>query len=459
MAKKTELIKVVLDELRRAQTLRWSPPPSGLVKSIQLPPTLWFGDGRSIGATDELLVAVREFARIQWENEPEIRPRLEFNEFLKLTEQSFAIALSETDLDENDEENVAYISARVSSLASERLGRHSRELQLTVGCHLFASVEPFPLRVGPVLFETREGWLVRMLDEGKVSLTTARRLRMSWSGRQLRKRKASYDAHAERALFDAIGGSTVVCTVTTDGLSSKYVQTKGLLAARLAMAAFALLWNRPSEGLRWMRLQYDRKATHRYLAIFGDGRIVGSNAERVEFPSGRYVDADLLAQLKNSEWLFEQVGEALLNFVQPTKPSSRPITMNALFLSLWWFHEACREPSNQIATTMFAAAMDSLAGNKAANGIGKLITARLGPKPDDPLFRSGEASKTIISQIYDAGRSRFIHGSSKDFAHDWSETRGRAEIICRMLLVSCCDWLHENPQSNELKDLSRLRVN
>src|SRR3546814_12042710 len=84
--------------------------------------------------------------------------------------------------------------------------------------------------------------------------------------------------------------------------------------------------------------------------------------------------------------------------------------MNALFLSLCWYHEACRESLDQIATTKFAASMDALTGGKEVPGILSLISARLGPKPDDPLMTDGRNTTTVIAQIYNDGRSKLIQG-------------------------------------------------
>src|SRR3546814_4792590 len=77
----------------------------------------------------------------------------------------------------------------------------------------------------------------------------------------------------------AVGGCPVVCSVATEGLSGRYIQEKGLLAARLAMTAISLTWHQPSEGLRWMNLLYDRRRSHRHTVSFGSGSNVGSNSE------------------------------------------------------------------------------------------------------------------------------------------------------------------------------------
>ena len=114
--------------------------------------------------------------------------------------------------------------------------------------------------------------------------------------------------------------------------------------------------------------------------------------------------------------------------------------MNALFLSLWWYHEACREPLDQMATIKFAASMDVLAGGGGKGAIVQLIGARLGHKPDDKLMKDGRTTKQVVAQIYGLGRSQLIHGSSDDFAHDWSQVRGSAEAVGRLLIITCCKY-------------------
>ncbi|WP_293784524.1 hypothetical protein [Sphingosinicella sp.] len=450
---KSELIAEILQELRKAQAAKWKSPPAGPVEKISFPPSLWLGDGRSLAVTEALLNTVSAYTRICWSNAPELKPRFKIDELNKLAAQSFGLALAEIDLDLNDAQLLPLVSERVEELLAEQINRHNRPIDLTLGCHLVEGDEPYPLQIGPVVFETREVWRQRMLAAGKLSPTTARRLRARWNGKLPRKRKRSVDSSAEESILDSIGECPVVCIVATDGLSGRYIQEKGLLAARLAMTAISLAWHQPSEGLRWMKLLYDRRRPHRYTVLFGRGTNVGANSECTEFPVGRYSEPALLENLHSYCWLFDQVGEALNSYVRPNQPVARPKAMNALFLSLWWYHEACQEPLDQIATTKFAASMDALTGGKKASGIIELIGALLGPKPADLLMKDDRTTKAVIAEIYDAGRSRLIHGSSTDYAHDWTQVRASAEEIGRWLLIACCDWLLQNPQRKDLKDL------
>ncbi|WP_422343412.1 hypothetical protein [Parasphingorhabdus sp.] len=454
MTNKASLISEILAELRKAQTEKWKRPPAAPVKKISFPPALWLGDGRSIRVTEALLDAVYAYTRICWNNDPALKPRFKIDELNKLTAQSFGLALAEIDLDDSDAQLHPVVSEHVEELLDKQIAGHNRPIDLTLGCHLIEGDEPYPLQVGPVVFETREAWRLRMLAAGKLSPTTARRLYARWSGTSPRKRKRSFDSFVEESIVDAIGECPVVCSVATDGLSGKYIQEKGLLAARLAMTAISLTWYRPSEGLRWMNLLYDRRRSHRHTVLFGSGTNVGSNSASAELPLGRYSEPELLESLRSYRWLFEQIGEAIYGYIQPNRSMKRPKVLNALFLSLCWYHEACRESLDQIATTKFAASMDALTGGKGVPGILSLISARLGPKPDDPLMKDGRKTKKVIAQIYNDGRSKLIHGASADFAHDWTQVRVSAEVIGRWLLVSSCDWLSKNSAVDDLNKLS-----
>lgn len=455
MAKKKDLIITILRELRKAQTERWTPPPSGPVKRLHLPPTLPLGNGRHLNATDALLKAVSAYAKLCWDNDPTLKPRFKVEEFTKLADDAFAQVLLNVDLEQSDENLSEGVNGQVQQHLEEQVSRHHRAIELTLGCHLFEGNDAYPIRVGPVIFEARQQWRQRASNEGKLSPVAARRIDACWSGRALTKRKPSYDADVERAIMDAIGSCPVICSVATDGLSSKYIEEKGLLAARIAMTALSLTWERPSQGLKWMNLLYDRLIPHRHTVSFGQNRIAGISSSTTQLPAGRWTDAELLSDLRSRQWLFDQAGEALYNYVQPTRNVTRPKLMNALFLSLWWYHEACREPLDQIATTKFAASMDAIVVGQSANAIVQLLCARWGFKPDGKLMTDGRTTKSVIANIYDAGRSRLIHGSSDNFAHDWTEVRSAAEAVGRLCLIGACEWLSENPVGDDLKALSQ----
>lgn len=453
MIKNADLISTILLEIRKAQTEEWT-PPTGPKQRLSLPPVLWPGDGSAINATETLISAVSQYADKYYNNETYLKSSYKLDEFTKITKQCFGIILSDIDLSESDDVLNQIVRDGVDELLKAQVNQRHQQLDLSLGCHLFENNAVYPIVIGPVRFEAREAWRTRMLAAGKLSRTTARRLKASWENKSLGKRKPSNDSFAERAIAGAIGNCPIVCTVATAGLSGTYAQEKGLMAARLAMTTLSLVWLNPAEGLKWMKLLYDRQRPQRHTVLFGPDTNIGYNSERSELPSGKYVSNELALRIQSSQWLFDQAGEAIRAFVQPGHVSSRPNVMNALLLSLWWFQEGCREPQQQMATTMFAASMDALAGGKKSKGIRRLIGARLGFKDEDPMMTDGRTMRGVIEDIYDTGRSRLIHGSSVNFAHDWSRSRASAEAVGRLLLVASCEWFCQNPAIDDIKMLS-----
>ncbi|MEM8826883.1 MAG: hypothetical protein AAGD40_08180, partial [Pseudomonadota bacterium] len=303
MGSKDDLILKVLEELRRAQIEPWAPPPPGKVRELHLPPGLPLIDGRQLSVTSELLDAVSDYYKMILDNEPALKSRFKNAELYQLAERSFGEVLQSVDLDKTDIELLDTVKNDVDTKLQEMIGAHRRAIQLTLGCHLFDGDAAYPIAIGPVMFETREQWRSRAECEGKLTATTARRLKAIWDGRTLRKRKVTHDSLNERVMLDTIGQCPVVCTVSTDGLSSKMIQEKGLLAARLAMTAISLIWNKPSQGLSWMNLHYDGRVFHRHYVLFSDEGYAGSRASISQIPSGRWTDNEMLSCLNSYQWL------------------------------------------------------------------------------------------------------------------------------------------------------------
>jgi hypothetical protein len=313
----------------------------------------------------------------------------------------------------------------------------------------------YPLRIGPVLFETREQWRVRSFNAGRLSKVTGRRLERLWTGRRVRKRARSFEEYAEQSILDAIGECPIVCTVETNGLSSKMMGEKAALAARLAMTALSLLWGHPSEGLKWMSLKFDGQPYHRAYAVFSESRYAGGLSSMSQLGSGRWTDQDLITQVAVYRPLFDVLAESITRFVQPGASTDRPRLNDAIFLSLWWLQAACREEADQIATAKFVSSMDALVKGQDAHAIMKFLKARGNYDSHSSLMTDGRTTKSVITELYSVRRSQLLHGSSVDFAQDWSSARSTAEAVARLCLVLASEWMENHPHVDELEAFSR----
>lgn len=176
MTTKSDLLSIIVRELKVAQTSKWNPPAPGPVKRLNLPPSIPIGNGSHLSVTEALLDAVSLYATLWLQNEPSLRARFKVDEFTKLAQRAFGKALHNLELDQADDELVELVEEQVAQLMLEWIDKHHRAVELTLGCHLLKGDDVYPIRIGPVLFETREQWRQRSIASGSLSRVAARRL-------------------------------------------------------------------------------------------------------------------------------------------------------------------------------------------------------------------------------------------------------------------------------------------
>ena len=98
--------------------------------------------------------------------------------------------------------------------------------------------------------------------------------------------------------------------------------------------------------------------------------------------------------------------------------------------------------------------MDALAKGQNANAIMKFLKARGGYDSRSSLLADGRTNKNVIDELYGLRRSQLLHGSSVDFAHDWSSARSTAEAVARLCLVLACEWIDKHRDVDDLEALS-----
>jgi hypothetical protein len=233
-------------------------------------------------------------------------------------------------------------------------------------------------------------------------------------------------------------------------LHAELAKADPLTAARLALAAIALLWQTPSKALSGFNLLFDRSVRRVKTLTFVPEKHVLSGSSLSHMPHGPRLKPgaweDLLRDRKDH---FAVAGEVLDFILSPTGQVARPTLMNTFAQALMWFHEGCRETVSLMAIVKFTASMDALAGGHGEPAICRVITARLGLKPPDPIRRNGPTLSEAIKKIYGDGRSRTVHGTNDKFGWDWTDTKGSAEQFARLCLISCMDWAAQNTTADD----------
>lgn len=455
MATKNELSRRIVADMLNEQR-KPTPFANRRDSSVPLsfPPQLPIGNGRFIPVTKAALLDIWEYGTILRSNDASLALSHSDEQINNIVGRAFGEAFADVNIGQPDDEvhdqTLAYVLKYLSTELAP--GKHTEEFAF--GCWALTGPGTNDLQIGPVRFEAREIWLAREEALGRISKTAARRIRKRWSGGKSSRRVASFDAEKERMVLETVDECATVCSVATKGLSQKIAEYKAPLAARLALTALALSWETPSKALDRMGLLLDGPIYTKHAISFAPMHMSGL-FRQMSHIGGQFVTNEWLPHWPSLDWLVGPIGEALRAYVQLDKPSMRPRINNAVFMSLWWFHEACREEAPLLAIVKYAASLDALAGGGESRGIQELVNARLSIKPGDPLMIDGRTTQEVVKEIYSDARSRAIHGSTERHGHDWQRVRSTAERLARLCLNLSCGWIWENPNSDDLGALRR----
>lgn len=453
MAALLDQIKTIIEEFKDIQ----AKPQPYWEKDDQfpLPRMIATGDGGSVIVSRKIDKAIAVVADQLMNVDQRLARTFIRSEWRALVRKAFGPVLAIIDLDADLAHNAALVLSKITATIRNRIP--DREpCEYAFGCTLFDDVIVKQFVIGPIRFESRLDWLARKHHEGNVSAVTRSRVEKIWVGKPLRKRKVSYDSIAERDLLEATHGSSFVCSVSTSGLAVEAGLEKALTAARLAMAAIALLWRNPSQVLTGMNLVFDRRPHSQVSLVYIPGKVVTAGLRLSHMPHGPWMaDGQWESLFEARSDHFQIVGQILEYVLSPSGVVRRARMMNTLAQALLWFHEGCREGVSLMAIVKYSAVLDALACGGKTKGIRKLINARLGLQDNMPIGPSGPTLKLAIEYIYSDGRSRTIHGTNNKLGHDWTEIRSLAEHFARLCLIACFDWALKNPSSDSPKELSR----
>lgn len=480
MPKLQEIVVEIISEFARIWKL--PQPYKDEDEDFPLPRLLGVGDGRFISISRKIDLLIADFARAM-RNNSSLHSQFTADDYRKLVRRAFGPALAEIDLDADPTHNSRSVLADVEAKVAEDVDRilNNGGQEHAFGCTLMVDKDVEPFDIGPVRFEPREVWLERkasdgcrarvapdgrierfdyQIADGPISKITKRRIIRAWRGQKLRARKHSVDTSYEQDIIEAIGDCpyVYVCSVKMPGFGGKAGQDKALLAARLALTTISLIWENSSKALNGLNLLFDREMRGQSMLSFTSDGLIFGGTTKSNMPHAPWVNRDELENLfREFSGEFLVAGEAIEWLVNPTGNHNRPELMNVIAQAMMWFHDGCREITDLKAIVSFASCMDILASGDGRKSICKLVRARLGVDKNDKIHRDGFTLGEVIGQIYDEGRTRFIHGPMRSgnhvwgdrLGHDWSETRGLAEWLARMSLVCCMERAAENPQSDD----------
>jgi hypothetical protein len=399
MATLQELVADIIKELTMLQNS--ANPPIDIDDNFPLPRLIPTGDGGSIFVSKKIDQLISTVA-LQL-NDSSLAASFTNSDLNETVRKAFGVSLARIDLDSEVTENADNVLSEVKAILIRQVLSHGPR-EYAFGCTLFGNSDVAAFIIGPVRFESRLDWLERKGSEKAISKVTQRRVMHAWQGRTLSKRKTSYDAIHERDILDVVGACEYICSVSTAGFADEAGREKALMAARLALAAIALLWKTPSKTLDGFNLSFDRKVHRQKELTFVPGKTVLAGSKLSHLPHGPSLqpgewEKELLA---NSTY-FAVASEILEYCLSPTGKVRRPNMMSTLAQSLMWFHEGCRESVTLMGIVKFSASMDALALGKKASGIRRVINARLKIKDEAPIRPEGPTMKQVIDPAIPGG--------------------------------------------------------
>ncbi len=453
MATLRENIKTIIEELKVIQS--HPQPYRDTDDEFPLPRMIATSNGGSIIISRKIDKVISSVATQLMESDQQLARTTTCSEWKAMVRRTFGPALANIDLGADSIRSADLVLSEIKAALKKQVpDRACREYAF--GCTLFSNVSVKPFQIGPVRFEPRLAWLTRNHSEGHISAVTQRRVEQVWRGRRGQKRKVSFDSMAEKDILEAISSGPFVCSVSASGLASEAGLQKSLTGARLAMAAIALLWREPSKVLAGMNLLFDRRIHSQMALSYIPGKLVLAGVRLSNMPHGPWMkDGEWEAEFENCSEYFCIAGQILEYVLDPVKDRARPKMIGTLAQALLWFHEGAREDVAVMAIVKYSAVLDALACGGKAQGIRKLINARLGILDNIPIWPDGPTLKQAIEDIYSEGRSRTIHGTNNKLANDWSELRGLAEQFARLCLMMSLKWAVQNPSSDAPEQLSR----
>ena len=425
-------------------------------RSGTFPSIIPTGDGRSLLISDRMASDIHTFARITHNSRPELQITYGSKAIAKIVLRAFGSTLAASDIEVEESLGADRLLDGVRSVLEAELFKEQPTRIFLFGCWLIREIVAGDIPFGPVHFQRRELWLDRAYEEGHVSAIIRRRIKRRWEGTKLRPLKDHNSQWREEAILDAIGECPMVCSVETNGLAPDAAYEKAALAARLGMAAVALLWERPSQALEGFGLLIDGGPIHQHYAVFGAAGMISSSSNTSRLVGSTWIVEKNWRELwEDNQWLSAPVSEVLASLVDTKILARRPDVSRSLLHALWWLYEACRSESSLMSSVKFGACLDVLAGGQSEGRILRLLKAQFGWEPDDPITRDGRTARSAVKAIYGAARSQTLHGSNRRYDYDWRGTRDLAEHLARRCFVELLGWLEQHPEAADLSGALR----
>ena len=399
--------------------------------------------GAQVHFSKKAVEEIQNVAHILYTNQSGIEQEIRFSEFCGHVRQGVAECFSTGRL--VDEARVLLPSAKKALRSVVFDAVSSTQMELT---HYFPAwtmgVEKITaFQVGPVRFLTRRQW-IDSVDFSEVRTSRYESEPLDFKRDLLTALEGKADPSTlhplEKDVFRAVEDCPSVLGVTISPCDIVLSRQRARMAARSALDSLALVFENTEMHQRFI-LQDEPALPISYSTLSGASGILrhtgGSKAPRGPYNS----PSDAMAVIDEYSDLIKACSRAI-SATLDSRDHPAPNLAKRWVTALMWHSDGCRETDDSIAVVKHAACLDILACGRKANGIIQLVASHFGARGEQVLFERPELTvNQAVSELYNDGRSRVLHGSFADPMKSFKEQRSRATKLARILLrTTVLNW-------------------
>lgn len=385
-----------------------------------------------------------------------IAGRYRIKEWNTILRRKFGPLLANIDLAEDINVSATLLKKEINDFVQLVANSKVENETVIIGAEIFADPSLNSIRMGPLIIENKKDWLERHYKEGNLLPIPYRRLKRLFLGEKLRARKNVFFNTVEDDIKNALERNSYVISVTLKGFSSEARTKRAERAAIISLTVISLLWDKPARFLERTRINCEPPSYEKIILSHNNKRGFSSDYFREGLTIGGVLTNQELEKLQSEKRSLFEISGALIKYIIDSKEDAdRTDIYRCLNLAMLWFHEACKEKDDLIATAKFASCLDTLSGGNKKSGIHTILEKRLGWNKKMEIHIDGHSLEYMLDKIYSEARSQTLHGSKKEIFADWSSNRSLAEFITRHLLIKCLEYVSENQRIKFAKELSQ----
>ena len=459
-----EIIQEIISELNALQNSK-DPPDTRQDGPIPFPRLLSGKNNAQILVNKRIELLIQDLGRKTYNDALKVNHIATLKEWQRAIRSFFGVELTGAIDLTNEQVAAKTIRKKLFSYRKQKI-EDAQQTEWAFPCTIFSEAKLDPFKIGPVRIETREDWLIRQIERGRISKVSKRRLERQWAnGNANRPRKATDESLFEGEISRTVKDHKFMITVELENLLPEAALKRAETLANLTLVALACIWENPSDALKFFYLADDgsNRSINR-LKI--DGRYIFSRNERLRFPGKPINEDNLCAVFSDNKEYWEGVTN-IFNFLAMSRPDNvKKELHDILSQALMFFQRGCAETSDLMAIINLANALDILSkgvlvkeqadDNKSkgrVRGIVIMIQGLLGYKQDSTITRDGRTVYEIIDEIYSDARSRTVHGTSERYHLDWQELREIATYITHRCLTQAIGRAGELERATCMKHL------